>query len=184
MSGTFAVIRSLRESAGICYGSVPLSDVKSGSLAIPRHKSRRHKVDLAGLQALCAANYAAILRLLPQLRGEQAGCFVIDALGGHEVSVSIRERGPYTTLIDIEQEGGAVSAASSPRFQVRVYHDARMAEVTVCHGHRHIRPSYEYPNARMYQRNEKYQINQFFGEWLSLCLATGRAVSGSDALLS
>jgi hypothetical protein len=143
----------------------------------------RHKVDLAGLQAQCAANYVAIARLLPQLQGESAGRFVVDALGGRDVQVTILECGPYTTTIDIEQADSAASAAPSPQFQVRVYHDARMAEVIACHGHRQIKPRYDYPNARMYQRDEKFQVNRFFGEWLSLCLAHGRSVQG-DALLN
>jgi uncharacterized protein YqiB (DUF1249 family) len=149
-----------------------------------RHKRTRHKVDLAGLQALCAANYAAIVRLLPQLQNESGGRFVIDALGAREVNVRVLDRGPYTTLIDIEQVGGAASAAVAPQFQVRVYHDARMAEVIACHGHRHIKPRYDYPNAGMYQRDEKYQLNQFLGEYLSLCLATGRTVHGVSAVLN
>ncbi len=151
---------------------------------IARHKRTRHKVDLAGLQALCAANYAAIIRLLPQLQSEPAVRFAIDSLGSCEVNVRVLERGPYTTLIDIEQVGGGASAAAAPQFQVRVYHDARMAEVVACHGHRQFKPRYDYPNARMYQRDEKYQLNRFLGEYLSLCLATGRAVSDVSAVLN
>lgn len=147
-----------------------------------QHRSR-HKVDLAGLQALCAANYVAIEKLLPQLRGELSGRFIVDALGGHDVAVNILERAPYTTILDIEQLGSVASAAPSPQFQVRVYHDARMAEVVACQGHRHIKPRYDYPNAGMYQRDEKFQLNRFFGEWLSLCLANGRSVH-SNVLLS
>lgn len=147
------------------------------------HQRSRHKVDLAGLQALCAANYVAIEKLLPQLRGETSGHFIVDALGGHNVAVKIVERAPYTTIIDIEQLGSATSAAPSPQFQVRVYHDARMAEVVACQGHRHIKPRYDYPNTGMYQRDEKFQLNRYFGEWLSLCLANGRSVH-SGVLLS
>ena len=147
------------------------------------HHRRRHKVDLAGLQAICATNYLALDKLLPQLRGGSADGFVVDALGGHDVAVRILERAPYTTIIDIRQLGGGATAAASPQFQVRVYHDARMAEVVACQGHRHIKPRYDYPNAGMYQRDEKFQLNRFFGEWLSLCLANGRSVH-SDVLLS
>ncbi len=152
-------------------------------MAIPQHGRARHKVDLAGLQALCTANYLAILRLLPQLQGESAACFVIDALGGGKVSVRVLERGPYTTFIDIEQVGGEAAAAGQAHFQVRVYHDARMAEVIACQGHRQIKPRYDYPNAGMYHRDEKFQVNRFFGEWLSSCLARGRSVSSIGALL-
>lgn len=143
--------------------------------------TNRHKVDLAGLQALCAANYSAINHLLPALRGGQVQC----AVAACDIHVDIRERGPYTTLLDMEQCGADLSAATpAPQFQVRVYHDARMAEVVACQGHRQIKPRYDYPNARMYQKDEKYQLNRFFGEWLQRCLASGRAAQGSSALLS
>lgn len=146
-------------------------------------RKRRHKVDLAGLQALCAANYARLLRLFPRLRASDSGEIAIDLLGECNVHVKVLERGPYTTIIDIEQRGGALAVAPSPQFQVRIYHDARMAEVVACHGHRRIQPRYDYPNKDMYQRDEKFQVNRFFGEWLGLCQATGRQVEGTDALL-
>ena len=135
-----------------------------------------------GLQELCAANYLAVVRLLPQLQGDFGGRFVIDAVGGGEVNVRVLERGPYTTSIDIEQ-AGEPAAAGPAHFQVRVYHDARMAEVIACQGHRQIKPRYDYPNAAMYQRDEKFQVNRFFGEWLSSCLPSGRSVSSIGALL-
>ena len=131
----------------------------------------RYKVDLDGLQLLWAANYAGIVELLPQLQSRQYGAFDVDVPGRSDVRVRIVELGPYTAAVDIEQRIDPSRATPSPRFQLRVYHDARLAEVIASQGHRNIKPRYDYPNRRMYQRDEKYQVNRLFGEWLKCCLA-------------
>jgi len=60
-----------------------------------------------------------------------------------------------------------------PELEVRVYHDARMAEVVSAGASRHLLGRYPYPNQAMYQPDEKSQLNLFLGEWLSHCLACG-----------
>jgi len=57
--------------------------------------------------------------------------------------------------------------------QVRLYHDARMAEVCVSQQISRLQPSYHYPNAKMHHRDEKEQCNHFLGEWLRFCLVHG-----------
>ena len=60
-----------------------------------------------------------------------------------------------------------------PHMEVRVYHDARMAEVVGAENARRFRSIYTYPNAAMHQPDEKTQLNLFLGEWLGHCLACG-----------
>ncbi|MEO0442849.1 MAG: DUF1249 domain-containing protein [Pseudomonadota bacterium] len=57
---------------------------------------------------------------------------------------------------------------------VRLYHDATLAEVIAWQGQRRFQPRHEYPNPQMYQRDEKAQLNTFLGELLSFCLEKGR----------
>ena len=64
------------------------------------------------------------------------------------------------------------------QFVVRLYHDAKMAEVVSFQGCAAFLPEYFYPNKNMLQPDEKKQRNIFLGEWLSYCLAFGR-VAGS-----
>ena len=52
--------------------------------------------------------------------------------------------------------------------------DARMVEVGMFQSHRRIAGRYNYPNARMYQQDEKLQQNRFLADWLEHCLANGR----------
>ena len=49
---------------------------------------------------------------------------------------------------------------------VRMYHDAKVAEVVNCSGRGGFEPEYGYPNKLMLQRDEKRQVNQLLGEWL------------------
>jgi uncharacterized protein len=57
---------------------------------------------------------------------------------------------------------------------VRLYHDANLAEVVKCQRYRQFAPRYEYPNIDMHQIDEKAQMNRFLGELLAHCLAHGR----------
>ncbi len=135
----------------------------------------RYRVDLTGLQATCEANYARLMRLLPSMR---------DANGARRVALSQGERllgvlalevldtGPYTTTLQVRQEH-SLPWLPVPRLEVRVYHDARMAEVVSAEKARRFRGIYPYPNADMHQPDEKSQLNLFLGEWLSHCLACG-----------
>lgn len=57
---------------------------------------------------------------------------------------------------------------------VRLYHDANVAEVVKCQRYRQFKPRYKYPNLDMHQVDEKAQMNRFLGELLAHCLAHGR----------
>ena len=60
---------------------------------------------------------------------------------------------------------------------VRLYHDAEIAEVIRYQQHRKFNPRYAYPNAKMHQVDEKSKINQFLGELLAHCLLNARVAS-------
>ncbi len=70
-----------------------------------------------------------------------------------------------------------------PRLTVRMYHDAKLAEVLAWEGHKRLRPRYEYPNQAMYHADEKLQINQFLGELLTRCLHEGHELDDVKQLL-
>jgi uncharacterized protein YqiB (DUF1249 family) len=151
----------------------------------------RYKVNLDDLHAVWAANYAAIIQLLPQLRDKPPA--VVGVSGLAQVEVVVVERGPHTVVLDIRQPGIAgalgqsvagceddLDPAPDPtacEFRLRVYHDARMAEVIASQGHRYLKPRYDYPNRNMYHCDEKYQVNCLLGEWLKYCLVRRAAVS-------
>jgi hypothetical protein len=138
---------------------------------------KRYRIDLPAHMAECDANYLRLMKLFPGLREEDLSVFGV-MLGEHphRVELKVVERGPYTTLVELEQLPRA-PWNSRPRMLVRLYHDARSAEVVECHGARHFRPVYEYPNQHMHLPDEKVQVNRFLTEFLSVCLSHGVAVT-------
>ena len=86
----------------------------------------------------------------------------------------------YTSLLTFEQKAldtittKTFSSSFHPRMIIRLYHDARMAEVISSQDICQVKPRYDYPNKNMHQQDEKQQINQFLNEWLHLCLEHGQ----------
>ncbi len=91
------------------------------------------------------------------------------------VEITILEAFKYTTTLEVVQKPMMRDWMTNPSMLIRVYHDASTAEVVSYQGHRNLEPRYAQPNARMYQPDEKGQVNQFLGEWLTHCLAVGQS---------
>lgn len=131
--------------------------------------------------AQCELNYARLQRLLPgSCAGARRSAVSREArevrVGeGLWFSIVTVDAGPYTTTVRIDQRRaeGAPALLSAPHLTVRIYHDARLAEVVGFCERRRVWPRYDYPNADMLQPDEKAQWNRFLGEWLSLCLHHG-----------
>ena len=138
---------------------------------------KRYRIDLPAHMAECDANYLRLMKLFPRLPEEDVSVFGM-ALGQHpyQVRLEVLERGPYTTLIEMRRVPEAPWALQ-PRMRVRLYHDARSAEVVEFQGARHFRPSYVYPNHQMHLPDERAQVNRFLSEFLSMCLAHGIAIT-------
>ncbi|WP_019028445.1 DUF1249 domain-containing protein [Colwellia piezophila] len=143
---------------------------------------KSYQPNLVSLMTLCANNYMLLLRVLADksVAGEIRHFFISDFLS---YNVTITEVTRYTWLISFEQEvlssrlkniPGVVANGLHPRMTIRLYHDARMAEVLSTQDIRQVKPRYDYPNAQMHQQDEKQQTNQFLNEWLHLCLRLGQ----------
>jgi uncharacterized protein YqiB (DUF1249 family) len=126
--------------------------------------------------AECDANYLRMLKVFPRLKEEDSRVFGV-VIGGHarEVRIDVIERGPYTTLVRLRQLP-ETAWGISPSMTVRLYHDARNAEIVEYQHARRFQAVYGYPNAAMRSRDEKAQVNRLLGEFLALCLASGMAV--------
>jgi uncharacterized protein len=130
---------------------------------------KRYRVDLAADLAECEANYLRLQRLLPgnQFPGQAWDRHTFEVGANLQLHIEVTERSPYTTTLEISQPPTAIPTVA-PRLTVRVYHDARLAEVVAFTSRRRILPRYDYPNSAMYQ-----PWNRFLGEWLSHCLQHG-----------
>ena len=144
--------------------------------------TRRYTIDLPAHLAECDANYFRLMKLAPALDHDDERELSL-AIADVDVRVRVRliERSPYTSLVELAQ----VSAHHGgfdlrlPRLVIRLYHDARSAEVVEYQSGRRFAAVYPYPNPQMRQRDEKAQINRFLGEYLSICLSHGADVGRS-----
>lgn len=143
----------------------------------------RYRVNLPLHMAECEANYHRLDKLLFRHKDYSVGDSFEFAWLGTESrwvqSIEIIERSRYTITMVIGQKSlESVSPwLQMPRITVRMYHDAKVAEVLAWEGHKRLRPRYTYPNTAMYQADEKFQINAFLGEWLSRSLERGISIA-------
>ncbi|MDZ4262061.1 MAG: DUF1249 domain-containing protein [Pseudomonadota bacterium] len=145
----------------------------------------RYKVDLPLQMAECEINYVRLTKLLannqlPALQDEFR--FMVARGEQHWLHLlRISEHSPYTTTLELSRTALDTSSnwLKMPKLTLRMYHDAKLAEVLAWEGHKRLRPRYEYPNQSMYQSDEKYQLNRFLGEWLTLCLEHGHSLDAT-----
>jgi uncharacterized protein YqiB (DUF1249 family) len=90
--------------------------------------------------------------------------------------ITILDTAPYTTTLRMEQID-ALQLYLKPVMDIRIYHDARMAEVLSSQHAGAIAPSYDYPNPDMRHRDEKERVNGFLSEWLGFCLKHSQSLS-------
>ena len=138
---------------------------------------RKHYcIDLNAHIAECEANYLRLMRLMPMLAEGDRSVFAM-VLGESEPRVTLRvvARHKYTTVIELSQENLRECSGDMPetRLGIRMYHDAKAAEVIAFQDQRGFRAVYGYPNRQMRQPDEKVQVNRFLGEFLRMCIAHG-----------
>ncbi len=131
---------------------------------------RPYHVDLSGLMRTYETNYAKLNALLPaQAEVGDIRCYQ----AAHMIyQMTVTEVTRYTTVVEIIQSDHSCGYPL-PNMQVRLYHDARVAEVCSGGHFSRFKAKYDYPNDKLMQRDEKHQLNTFLGEWLSFCLKSG-----------
>lgn len=130
--------------------------------------ARKYVPHLSDLQAVCEANYGRLLGLLPDC-DEQNLSYQFEVNNKLSYQIQILASSRYTSDIEMRQMSQS-SAYLSPVMQVRLYHDARMAEVIKFQNIGSLKASYQYPNIKMHHKNEKEQVNLFLSEWLKFCI--------------
>ncbi len=134
-------------------------------------KTSRYKMDLIDLHSICEANYARLMRLFPDY--EQSNERRIEA-GAARLCLTVRERCRYTTMLALRHTTPLTGKLGVVELELRLYHDARMAEVVGFQAHTRVKGRYQYPNQYMYARDEKRQQNSYIADLLAFCLAEGR----------
>ncbi|XQW84182.1 DUF1249 domain-containing protein [Thalassotalea piscium] len=119
-----------------------------------------------------------LLRLLADKEavGEYRDFFISDFLS---YRINVNEVTRYTSLVTMTQNctvlASKLSEILKPKMVIRLYHDARMAEVISNQDIAQVKPRYDYPNKKMHLPDEKQQINLFLKEWLQLSLQLGQS---------
>lgn len=120
------------------------------------------------------SNYRLLLKLLPELA--QCDCFeFIDEDGLVDIKIEVRERFKYTTELKLSklfnQRGRWVTDLT---MDVRLYLDARVAEVMSYQDCHNIPAPYDSTEKGRYSRDEKRQVNQLLHELLQSAVFTYR----------
>jgi uncharacterized protein YqiB (DUF1249 family) len=146
-------------------------------------RPQKYVPNLQKMQAVCSRNYALLLRLLP-MEYEQAASWDIKCDKHLEFQLKIIERSRYTDTLSIIQLTSHLPKFMVSEFEVRVYHDAQMAEVIGFQKHKRLRQNYPYPNAKLHHKDEKYQVNSLLKDWLNLVFTKQNELTNKDALMT
>ncbi len=140
---------------------------------------RKYVPKLANMHQVCEVNYGRLLRLLPDCDTEDLQ-YQFEVNASLSYTIKIIECSRYTSTLEMSQKSQMGYEFLRPVVQVRLYHDAKMAEVISAQNIGSLKPSYRYPNTKMYQKNEKEMVNLFLAEWLQFCLTQSDQLHSSE----
>jgi uncharacterized protein YqiB (DUF1249 family) len=126
----------------------------------------------ASLMDLYERNYIGIRRLIPLMPPAQTRQ-VSPLPGGLDLHLEVLERFRYTTELFLTYHfPRGTGAVAEPDLRIRIYHDARLAEVMAAQL-RH-RPEFRIgeEDAKT-QLSTRWQVNRFLYKWLNYCLHQG-----------
>ncbi len=135
------------------------------------------KAQLTALLNCCEQNYLRLARLVT-LDASVGSCQHWLMGPDHDsprLQLSVAEQTRYTTTLELRQLCEQSPDYLCPQMQVRMYHDAQVAEVLSSQQISGLRSRYDYPNQEMHQRDEKYRVNHFLSEWLIFLNNQGRS---------
>ena len=129
------------------------------------------------LMELYERNYIHMRRLLPVIPAAGAG--VSRVANGLDLHLHVIERFRYTSeLLLTYRFTQQATVVAEPNLRIRVYHDARMAEVMTAHLRHH--PAFDAGDTgkpSLPSLQTRWRINRFLDKWLSYCLRQGHRFS-------
>jgi len=141
------------------------------ALAIVSWRSRPRS--FVALMSLYESNYLRFATLAGDLR-QLADARVSRVTDDCDLRLSVTERSPYTTSLDLTYlfaDGGEIS--TFPDMRVRIYHDARLVEAQEWasqHGHEALRRIRGLAERELDQR---WARNTMLNKWLEYCIDRG-----------
>lgn len=122
------------------------------------------------LEKVCESNYQKLFKLIPDLRS-----FEHHAVGlTHDhpaLYLSVLERNPYTLTIELSHRfRHQLTELMEPAVKIRVYLDARLAEVIRDNDRPSVDRVYQNPGKALEIQEYKWRLNYFLQKWLDHCL--------------
>ena len=132
----------------------------------------KRRDSLARLHALYGRNYLRLLPLIPEdaKPGERWHMRLSSQI---EVGFTLVEQTRYTQVLQIQRWVPASSWLTIPSMSVRMYHDARLAEVLSGQQISGLSPLYDWQTAKLWLAQDRFQTNLFLAEILE-CLSPHR----------
>ncbi len=132
-----------------------------------RVRTSTKKVNYSSLMDLYEQNYIRLRCLIPSM--DIADIMVSQVEGYSDLHLSIKERCKYTTILNLTYQFKQKDKISLflPDLNIRVYHDAKTAEVQ----NRQSRVHQILSNKGSIEHQHK--LNRFFYKWLGYCLYQG-----------
>ena len=137
------------------------------------YPNRQHP--FAELMDLYERNYIGIRRLIPVMPPAPIR-LVSEVPAGLSLHLDLTERFRYTTELSLTYLFPRVDGPSAePDLRIRVYHDARLAEVMGAHLRRW--PAFEIGDGLgpETQLRCRWRVNRFLYKWLNYCLYQGHS---------
>lgn len=130
----------------------------------------------ASLMELYENNYIYLRRLAPTLR-DGADYAVSRLERGVDLHLTVLDRHRYTTSISLTHFFAATAGREAlPDLDVRVYHDARVAEVMTSSDLAAFTPWGTDTPPETGSLAWRWEVNRFLNRWLRYCLGEGHAV--------
>jgi len=141
---------------------------------------RTRPKSFVGLMTLYESNYIRLGWLVPDTR-RLAGRQLSAVEGDCPLELAVLERAPYTTTLALsylfEQDG---EVQREPGLELRVYHDARLAEATAVHGtgcHPGLR---RIASSLPRTTDSRWSCNMLLNKWLEYCCDRGHRFTGKE----
>ena len=137
---------------------------------------RKPKTNLKSLLFLYEKNFMLIKEIIPSFKKNLNLSYLLpEADLNSRVTIELNKDSRYTSTLIISQSGYTTKKLNETEIVVAIYHDIRMAEVRKFNGKQLFWARNKYPNTNMFHKDEKYQWNKFFSEWLVFSKKEGLA---------
>ena len=140
---------------------------------------RARPVSFVSLMTLYESNYIRLRALVGDVRG-LAGRAVSSVPGDLDLHLEALEHSPYTSILRLTYFfADAAGTLAEPDLEVRVYHDARLAEASRCS--RQVR----HPGLARLQDGlppalgERWRRNMLLNKWLDYCAERGHHIQST-----